>query len=113
MTARACGAPAFAARLHQVAGGDAGGDLEWWRIVGRDAVIFPEVVAVANALLDPGMGELEWVDSGAGRPQVLSFDGLFCRRLGERVGRGWLGPPAAAAPKGVGAAVAVMRACGR
>jgi len=83
-------------RLHQVAGGDAGGDLEWWRIVGRDAVVFPEVVAVADALLDPGMGELVWVDSSAGRPQVLSVDGLFCRRLGERVGRGWLGPLAAA-----------------
>ncbi|WP_257136647.1 hypothetical protein [Streptomyces sp. f150] len=51
-------------RLHRVAGGDAGGDLEWWRIVGRDAVIFPEVVAVADALLDPGMGKLVWVDSG-------------------------------------------------
>ncbi|WP_398864389.1 DNA-binding protein [Streptomyces pakalii] len=83
-------------RLHQVAGGDAGGDLEWWRIVGRDAVVFPEVVAVADALLDPGMGELVWVDSGAGQPRVLSVDGLFCRRLGERVGREWLGPLAAA-----------------
>ncbi|MFH8399576.1 DNA-binding protein [Streptomyces anulatus] len=83
-------------RLHQVAGGDAGGDLEWWRIVGRDAVVFPEVVAVADALLDPGMAQLVWVDSGAGRPQVLSVDGLFCHRLGERVGRGWLGPLVAA-----------------
>lgn len=82
-------------RLHQVAGGDAGGDLEWWRIVGRDAVVFPEVVAVADALLDPGMGELVWVDSGAGQPRALAADGLFCRRLGERVGRPWLGPLAA------------------
>ncbi|MGW6654358.1 DNA-binding protein [Streptomyces sp. CB02130] len=79
-------------RLHLVAGGDAGGDLEWWRIVGRDAVVFPEVVAVAGALLDPGMAELVWVDSGAGRPRPLPADGLFCRRLGERVGRPWLGP---------------------
>ncbi|MFD0198953.1 DNA-binding protein [Streptomyces albidoflavus] len=83
-------------RLHQVAGGDAGGDLEWWRIVGRDAVIFPEVVAVADALLDPVMAQLVWVDSGAGQPRVLPVDGLFCRRLGERVGRDWLGPLAAA-----------------
>ncbi|MER7000693.1 hypothetical protein [Streptomyces sp. NPDC000410] len=82
-------------RLHQVAGGDAGGDLEWWRIVGRDAVVFPEVVAVADALLDPGMAELVWVDSGAGRPRTLPADGMFCRRLGERVGRAWLGPLAA------------------
>ncbi|MEU9376039.1 DNA-binding protein [Streptomyces sp. NPDC048255] len=82
-------------RLHQVAGGDAGGDLERWRIVGRDVVVFPEVVAVADALLDPGMVELVWQDSGAGRPRALPADGMFCRRLGERVGRGWLGPLAA------------------
>ncbi|MFJ5534950.1 DNA-binding protein [Streptomyces sp. NPDC093261] len=83
-------------RLHQVAGGDAGGDLERWRIVGREAVVFPEVVAVAEALLDPAMAELVWVDSGAGRPRALPVDGMFCRRLGERVGRPWLGPLAAA-----------------
>ncbi|MGW0469192.1 DNA-binding protein [Streptomyces sp. NPDC003027] len=82
-------------RLHQVAGGDAGGDLEWWRIVGRDAAIFPEVVAVADALMDPAMAELVWVDGGAGRPRALPADGMFCRRLGERVGRPWLGPLAA------------------
>ncbi|MFI1568147.1 DNA-binding protein [Streptomyces sp. NPDC020490] len=79
-------------RLHQVAGGNAGPDLERWRIVGRDAVVFPEVVAVADALLDPAMAELVWTDSGAGRPRPLPADGAFCRRLGERVGRNWLGP---------------------
>ncbi|WP_240124613.1 DNA-binding protein [Streptomyces sp. MUM 136J] len=82
-------------RLHQVAGGNAGGDLERWRVVGRDAVVFPEVVAVAEALLDPAMAELAWIDSGAGQPRPLPADGAFCRRLGERVGRGWLGPLAA------------------
>ncbi|ARX80603.1 DNA-binding protein [Streptomyces alboflavus] len=82
-------------RLHQVAGGNAGGDLERWRIVGRDAVIFPEVVAVAEALLDP-----PWRNccgstaerSGRGRCPPTK---AFCRRLGERVGREWLGPLAA------------------
>ncbi|WP_346093969.1 DNA-binding protein [Streptomyces olivaceiscleroticus] len=82
-------------RLHQVAGGDAGGELERWRIVGRDAVIFPEVVAVAETLLDPAMAELVWHDSGAGRPRALPSDEAFCRRLGARVGREWLGPLAA------------------
>ncbi|MET7695124.1 TniQ family protein [Streptomyces sp. NPDC005483] len=82
-------------RLHQVTGGNAGTELERWRIVGRDAVVFPEVVAVADALLDPAMAELAWRDSGAGRPRPLPADGAFCRRLGERVGRGWLGPLAA------------------
>jgi lambda repressor-like predicted transcriptional regulator len=82
-------------RLHQVAGGNAGTELERWRIVGRDAVVFPEVVAVADALLDPAMAQLVWADSGAGRPRALPADGAFCRRLGERVGREWLGPLAA------------------
>ncbi|MGW0886323.1 DNA-binding protein [Streptomyces sp. NPDC002671] len=82
-------------RLHQVAGGNAGGDLERWRIVGRDTVVFPEVVAVAEALLDPVMAELAWRDSGEKHPRPLPADGAFCRRLGERVGRSWLGPLAA------------------
>ncbi|MER5570645.1 hypothetical protein ABT083_31305 [Streptomyces goshikiensis] len=61
-------------RLHQVAGGDAGDagdDLERWRIVGRDAVVFPEVVAVADTLLDPGMAELVW------RTAVLGGHGRY------------------------------------
>jgi hypothetical protein len=82
-------------RLHQVAGGNAGPELERWRIAGRNPVIFPEVVAVADALLDPAMAELAWRGSGAGRPRPLPADGAFCRRLGEQVGRGWLGPLAA------------------
>ncbi|GAA1934145.1 DNA-binding protein [Streptantibioticus ferralitis] len=82
-------------RLHQVAGGDAGPDLERWRIVGRDAVVFPEVVAVADALLDPAMAQLAWTDSGGERPRLLPADGAFCRELGVRVGREWLGPLAA------------------
>ncbi|CAM5514083.1 hypothetical protein SRIMM317S_06932 [Streptomyces rimosus subsp. rimosus] len=48
-----------------------------------------------QALLDPAMAELVWADSGAGRPRALPADGLFCRRLGERLGRTWLGPLAA------------------
>ena len=82
-------------RLHQVAGGNAGTDLESWRIVGQDAVVFPEVVAVADALLAPAMAEPAWRDSGAGQPRPLPVDGAFCGRLGERVERGWLGPLAA------------------
>ncbi|WP_327350300.1 hypothetical protein [Streptomyces sp. NBC_01304] len=81
-----------------MAGGNAGGALEQWRIVGRDAVVFPEVVAVADALLDPVMAQLVWVDSGAERPRPLPADGAFCRGLGERVGRPWLGLLAATDP---------------
>ncbi|WP_105974950.1 TniQ family protein [Streptomyces geranii] len=104
-------------RLHQVAGGNAGGDLERWRIVGRDAVVFPEVVAVADALLDPAMAQLVWMDSGAGRPRALPADGAFCRRLGERVGREWLGPLAATDYGGpltswMGAVIRIRRGAG-
>ncbi|WP_020132710.1 hypothetical protein [Streptomyces sp. 303MFCol5.2] len=104
-------------RLHQVAGGNAGTELERWRIVGRDAVVFPEVVAVADALLDPVMAELVWRDSGAGRPRPLPADGSFCRRLGERVGRGWLGPLAATDYGGpltswMGAVIRIRRGAG-
>ncbi|MFJ4526503.1 DNA-binding protein [Streptomyces sp. NPDC088810] len=79
-------------RLHQVAGGNAGPDLERWRIVGRDAAIFPEVVAVAQALLEPETAELAWQASGGTRPRARGADDAFCRRMGERVGRAWLGP---------------------
>ncbi|MFI5680020.1 DNA-binding protein [Streptomyces cellulosae] len=83
-------------RLHQVAGGNAGTELERWRIVGRDAVVFPEVVAVADALLDPAMAELAWRASGGTRPRVRGGDDPLCHRLGERVDRDWLGPLIAA-----------------
>lgn len=80
------------ARLHLLAGGDASGDLSRWRAIGRDAVILPEVVEVADALLDPAMAELVWRDSGAEHPRPLPAGGAFCRELGVRVGRPWLGP---------------------
>ncbi|MFI1386699.1 hypothetical protein [Embleya sp. NPDC020886] len=60
-------------------------------MVGRDAVVFPDVVAVADALLDPGMAERLWRGGGAGRLRMLRVDGAFCRELGVRVGRPWLG----------------------
>ncbi|MEU5019247.1 TniQ family protein [Streptomyces angustmyceticus] len=83
-------------RLHQLAGGSVGDELAKWRIVGRDAAIFPEVVAVAGALLEPAMAELAWRASGGLRPRARDTGDAFCRRLGERVGRAWLGPLLAA-----------------
>ncbi|MFK0222968.1 DNA-binding protein [Streptomyces vinaceus] len=80
------------ARLHRLAGGDAGPRFWWWHAVARDAVVFPEVVAVADALLDPGMEELAWADSGREQIRPRPVDGAFCRELGVRVGRPWLGP---------------------
>lgn len=79
------------ARLHAVAGGDAGPRFWWWRVIARDAVVFPETVALARVLLDPGMQERIWDDHGSGGP-VRPFrpDGTFFRELAVRLGRPWL-----------------------
>ncbi|WP_280905818.1 DNA-binding protein [Streptomyces sp. SAI-117] len=82
-------------RLDLVAGGSVGADAGRWRVVGRDAVVFPEVVAVADALLDPVMAELVWRGGGTEQLPSLLVGAEVCRRLGERVGRPWLGPLAA------------------
>ncbi|WP_234335712.1 hypothetical protein [Streptomyces sp. NRRL S-1022] len=58
--------------------------------MGRDAVVFPEVVAVAEALLGPAMAELVWVDSGAGRLRAPPVDGMFCRWRAGTGGRLWI-----------------------
>jgi hypothetical protein len=80
------------ARLHRLAGGDAGPRFWWWHAVARDVVVFPEVVAVADALVDPAMEELAWADSGREQIRPRPADGAFCQELGVRVGRPWLGP---------------------
>ncbi len=59
-------------RLQQASCGKVGGDVERWRAVARDAVIFPEVVAVAGALLDRGVEELVWTDSGGAGQRPLT-----------------------------------------
>lgn len=84
------------ARLHQVAGARAGTDpaqgLGWWRAMARDALVFPEVVTIASALLEPAMAQLVWRDSAGARSRPLPADGAFCRELGVQVHRPWLGP---------------------
>ncbi|MGW1917626.1 hypothetical protein ACWCQS_45000 [Streptomyces sp. NPDC002076] len=61
----------------------------WWRLVARDAVVFPEVVAVAAALVDPAL-QLLVTDE---RPLVRRsrHHGRFVTALGDRLARGWLG----------------------
>ncbi|MET9181874.1 DNA-binding protein [Kitasatospora aureofaciens] len=79
------------ARLHALAGGDAGPEFWWWRAVAREAATFPEVVTVAGALVDPVVAELVWQDSGAERIRPFPPDGEFARELGRRLARPWLG----------------------
>lgn len=70
-------------------GDRAGWGMEQWRLLMRDAVVFPEVVAVARALADPRLQE----EAGAGA-QGLLRDGAgaqqFAAVLGARLGRDWL-----------------------
>jgi hypothetical protein len=90
------------ARLHAVAGGDAGPRFWWWRVVARDAVTFPETVTLAGALLDLTMQEWIWDDHGRGGP-VRPFrpDGAFFRELALRLGRPWLAGVDQAPPRGL------------
>ncbi|WP_229358900.1 TnsA-like heteromeric transposase endonuclease subunit, partial [Streptomyces sp. UNOB3_S3] len=81
-------------------------------------MIFPEVVAVADALLDPVMAQLVWADGGGERLRPLPADGEFCRRLGERLGRNGTGMLAdcpshaeAGGERAMKAAAAVAEAC--
>ncbi|MYS19961.1 TniQ protein, partial [Streptomyces sp. DvalAA-14] len=87
------------ARLRAVADGDAGPRFWWWRIIARDAVVFPETVKLAGALLDPRMQERIWDDHGGGGP-VRPFrpDGAFFRELAVRLRRG-PGWPTLASPR--------------
>ncbi len=60
----------------------------WWQLVARDAVIFPEVVAVAAALVDPAL-QLLATDE---RPLVRRsrHHDRFVTALGDRLDRDWL-----------------------
>ncbi|MET8647615.1 transposase [Streptomyces sp. NPDC004074] len=65
--------------------------IAWWRLVARDAVVFPELVTVAAALLDPSLQQLV-VGRSDGRPLVRrpGQDGKFVAALSARLERGWL-----------------------
>ncbi|MBQ0891352.1 helicase associated domain-containing protein [Streptomyces sp. RM72] len=66
-----------------------------WRLLARDAVVFPDVVAVACALADP---RLQHLAAGGGRGQVgvrgaargRSGGERVAAELGRRLGRPWL-----------------------
>ncbi|MET9618136.1 hypothetical protein [Kitasatospora indigofera] len=79
------------ARLHRLAAGDAGPEFWWWRAVAREAATFPEVVAVAGALVDPVVAQLVWTDSGGERIRPFPPDGALCQKLSRRLARPWLG----------------------
>jgi len=79
------------ARLHTLAGGDASENFWWWRAVTRDAAVFPETIALAQALVDPAVAEMVWQDSGAQQIKPFPPDGRLAQELGRRLDRPWLG----------------------
>jgi hypothetical protein len=62
---------------------------EWWQLLARDAVVFPEVVAVAAALVDPALRLL--VTDGRPLVRRSRHHDRFVTALGDRLERGWLG----------------------
>ncbi|MGW8954735.1 Helicase associated domain protein [Streptomyces sp. NPDC055709] len=62
-----------------------------WRLLVRDTVLFPEVVAVAEALVDPRMQQLAATDSSDRLMRGRGSGERFTAALGERLGRVWLG----------------------
>ncbi|MHC3475545.1 Helicase associated domain protein [Streptomyces sp. 7R007] len=82
---------AWGPRLEQVAAATArtaghpqGWGDEQWRLLVREMVVFPELVLVAQALLDPRLQALAaGLVRGGGRSRVVAA-------LGERLGRNWL-----------------------
>ncbi|MGW7673017.1 Helicase associated domain protein [Streptomyces sp. NPDC054775] len=61
-----------------------------WRLVARDAVVFPEVVAVASALADPGLQQLAAGNGPGGLVRGRGGGERFFTALGGRLGRTWL-----------------------
>ncbi|MFG2638086.1 Helicase associated domain protein [Streptomyces sp. NPDC048362] len=70
-----------------------------WRLLARDAVVFPEIVTVAKALLDPRLRELAAESAGA-LLRDRAGAGRFTQALGGRLARPWLAEVEAAAPTG-------------
>ncbi|MEU6557959.1 Helicase associated domain protein [Streptomyces sp. NPDC046915] len=62
-----------------------------WRLLVRDAVTFPEVVAVAQALVDPRMQQLAAGDGSGALVRRRDGGERLAAALGERLGWAWLG----------------------
>ncbi|MER8062761.1 MULTISPECIES: helicase associated domain-containing protein [unclassified Streptomyces] len=58
-----------------------------WRLLVRDAVVFPEVVAVAGALMDPRVQQMAVRDGAGGLARGLGGGQQLTAVLGEPVGR--------------------------
>ncbi|MFD7283805.1 transposase [Streptomyces sp. NPDC059862] len=69
-----------------------------WRLLARDAVVFPEIVAVADALADPRVQALAVDGRGAGLVRAAGGHEQVAAAVGARLERSWLGEVEHSAP---------------
>ena len=98
--------PVWGSRLERVVAatrrlGPVGWGGEQWRLLARDVVVFPEIVTVAQVLLDPRLRQLA---AGGGAADGLVRGGVGGERvaaaLGERLDRVWLAEVDGGVPSG-------------
>ncbi|MEV7189808.1 helicase associated domain-containing protein [Kitasatospora sp. NPDC093102] len=86
-----------------------GADPGWWRIATRDAVVYPEAVAVASVLTDPYVQRRVLQDVGGHLPHVLADASYLVAELVRVLGRPWLGEEIAS--EAAGPLFAWLRGC--
>ncbi|MEU1091561.1 helicase associated domain-containing protein [Streptomyces sp. NPDC005576] len=67
-----------------------GADPGWWRLLARDAVIYPETVALASVLTDNRIRERLLADAGGHLPHTLAHVPGLVGELARVMGRSWL-----------------------
>ncbi|MFK4152898.1 Helicase associated domain protein [Streptomyces fungicidicus] len=67
-----------------------GTDPGWWRLLARDAVTYPETVALASALVDEGFRRRLLAESRGHLPHTLADTPALVSELAQITNRGWL-----------------------
>ncbi|MFD5677147.1 Helicase associated domain protein [Streptomyces sp. NPDC058728] len=67
-----------------------GTDPGWWRLLARDAVIYPETVALASVLVDERFRRRLLAESGGHLPHTLADTPALVSELAQITNRGWL-----------------------
>ncbi len=67
-----------------------GTDPGWWRLLARDAVTYPETVALASVLVDERFRRRLLAESGGHLPHTLADTPALVSKLAQITNRGWL-----------------------
>lgn len=67
-----------------------GADLGWWRLLARDAITYPETVAVASLLVDERLRQRLRAESGGHLPHTLADTPAVVAALARVTNRPWL-----------------------